>query len=323
MSPAPPGVAIGIDVGGTKILGLLVGDGEEIVARAQVPTPHPEVPDLGSALADAIARLVGVIDDEVGSLAPVGIGVPGLVEGSSTLVFGPHLQSADRADLLSLLAVPLAGRAKLVANDADLAVLAEHRAGAAVGHDEVLLVTLGTGIGGGLISGGSPMRGAGFAGEVGHMVLDVNGPWCPCGSRGCWERFASGSGLGRIAREAALADRLSSVVASVGGDPEAVRGEDVTSAARAGDPEALVIFDEVGWWLARGLANLISILDPTCVIVGGGMAETAELLLAPAQRHLHALTEAAHVRVPLTLTSAHFGSDAGAVGAALAARDAS
>ena len=322
MSSAPHGVAIGIDVGGTKILGLVLGDDERILARAQVPTPHPDIPDRGSALADAIAGLVGAFEAGAPANAPVGIGVPGLVESTSTLVFGPHLPSAGSADLRSLLDAPLASRVKLVANDADLAVLAEHRAGAGLGHDEVLLVTLGTGIGGGIISGGKPVRGAGFAGEVGHMVLDVNGPWCPCGSRGCWERFASGSGLGRIAREAALADRLSSVVAAVGGDPEAVRGEDVTAAARAGDPEALVILDEVGWWLARGLANLISILDPTCVIIGGGMAETAELLLAPAQRHLRLLIEAAHVREPLTLLRAHFGPDAGAVGAALAASDA-
>jgi glucokinase len=313
-------VAIGVDVGGTKILGLAVGADQRILARALVPTPHPKTPDAGRALTAAIIELVRAIDGEVGEGAAVGIGVPGLVRGGSTLVYGPHLQSADRADLLLALAQPLDGRAVIVANDADMAVTAEHHAGAARGHDEVVMVTLGTGIGGGLVSRGSVVRGAGFAGEVGHMVLDVNGPHCPCGSRGCWERFASGSGLGRIAREAALAGRLGAVVSSLGGDPQSVRGEDVTAAGAGGDAEALVVLDEVGWWLARGIANLICILDPTCVIVGGGMAETAQLLLAPAQRHLGGLLEAASVREPVALLGAHFGPDAGAVGASIAAR---
>jgi glucokinase len=317
----PDGVAIGVDVGGTKILGLALDHEQKILARALVSTPHPAAPDGGVALAGSIAELVGELDDLVGAGAPVGIGLPGLVRDGSTLVFAPNLQSAQGADFASLLAGPLGGRPVTASNDADFAVIAEHRAGAGRGHDDVVMITLGTGIGGGIVVGGALVRGGGFAGEVGHMVLDVNGPPCPCGARGCWERFASGSGLGRIAREAALAGRLTALVALLGGDPEAVRGEDVTAAAAVGDPESLLILEEVGWWLARGIANLVCVLDPTCVVLGGGMAEAADLLLVPAQHHLGGLLEAPTRRPAVTLVGARFGADAGAVGAAIAARE--
>ena len=135
------------------------------------------------------------------------------------------------------------------------------------------MVTLGTGIGGGLLQGGTLLTGAhGFAGELGHMVVDPSGPPCPCGRRGCWERFASGGGLGRLAREAAQAGQLPEVVALAGGDPEAVRGEHVTAAARAGDPGALAVIGQLGWWVALGLANLVAVVDPSMVVLGGGLA---------------------------------------------------
>ncbi len=146
----------------------------------------------------------------------------------------------------------------------------------------MVLVTLGTGIGGGLIVGDELVRGAaGFAGEPGHMVVDPNGPPCPCGRRGCWERYASGSGLGRLGREAAEAGRAGAVVALAGGDPEAVRGEHVTAAAAGGDPEALAVMADFAWWVALGMANLVNLLDPEVVIIGGGLAEAGELLLGP------------------------------------------
>ena len=163
------------------------------------------------------------------------------------------------------------GRTLLIENDANFAVLAEQRLGAARGHDHVVMVTLGTGIGGGVMFDGRVQVGSGgFAGEIGHMVVDPNGPSCPCGRRGCWERFASGAGLGVRAREAALAGRLAEVVRLAGGDPESVRGEDVSAAAAAGDPAAQHVIREVGWWIGFGLANLAAVLDPGCFVLGGG-----------------------------------------------------
>jgi len=327
VSSAPSGVALGIDVGGTKVLGVAVDEAGDIVARILEPTPQPPRPDHGASLADVVASVVHRLSEQQGvplRQTPLGVGLPGMMRRDGILVFAPNLPSASGIDLAALLEPRLGGIRAVVANDADCAALAEHRFGAAAGHDSVVMITLGTGIGGGILIDGQLVRGgSGFAGEVGHMVLDVAGPLCPCGSRGCWERFASGSGLGRLAREAAMAGRLRLVVDAAGGDPEAVRGEHVTGAALDGDPEALALLDEVGWWLARGIANLVCVLDPSCVVVGGGMTDAAGFLVDSARRHLGGLLEAGELRTAVTVCSAFFGADAGAVGAALLAREAS
>jgi glucokinase len=314
-------VAVGVDVGGSKILGLVVDPAGEVLARALRATPGSSSPDGGEALGKAIAEVLNDLDGQLSSTAAVGVGLPGLVIGRRRLVYAPHLRSAQGADLASLLAPVLRGRTLVVANDADLAALAEHRAGAACGHSDALVLTLGTGIGSGLIVDGELRVGSGFAGEVGHMVVDVDGPRCPCGARGCWERFASGSGLGRLAREAAMAGRLVSLVDGLGGDPELVRGEDVTTAAAAGDPEACSLLDELGWWLASGIANLVCVLDPSVVVVGGGLAGVTPLFLPAAERHLATLLEASALRPAIELRSAAFGAEAGAVGASIFARE--
>jgi glucokinase len=185
-----------------------------------------------------------------------------------------------------------------------------------------VLVTLGTGIGAGLVAGGRLYRGAhGFAGEPGHMVIDPNGPPCPCGRRGCWERFASGSGLGRLARDAAAAGRARRVVDLAGGDPEDVRGEHVTRAALDGDGEAIEVMREFAWWFAVGVANLVNILDPEVVIVGGGLAEAGDVFLEPAREAFARLVLAPDHRPLVPIRNAEFGPEAGAIGAALLARE--
>jgi glucokinase len=153
-------------------------------------------------------------------------------------------------------------------------------------------------------------------------VVDPSGPACPCGQRGCWERYASGGGLGRLAREAAYAGRLTHVVALACGDPENVHGEDITKAAMAGDDGALGVLDELGWWVALGLANVVAMVDPQRVVLGGGLAEAGDLLLAPTRRAFARLVEGGSVRPPIEITGAVLGERAGAVGAALAARTA-
>ena len=175
----------------------------------------------------------------------------------------------------------------------------------------------GTGIG---VAGGALIRGAnGFTGEIGHMVVDPDGPPCPCGRRGCWERYASGSGLARLAREAAVGRRLERVVSLAGGDAEKVRGEDVQAAAREGDSDALEVSDSFGRWVALGLANLTNILDPESFVLGGGLAASADLYLGPIQKWFTQLLYAPHLRPHPTLMFAQLGERAGAVGAALLA----
>ena len=163
------------------------------------------------------------------------------------------------------------------------------------------------------------MRGrAGFAGEIGHVIVDPSGPRCPCGRRGCWERYASGAGFARLTSEAAAAGRLTALVAATG-DAESVRGEDVTRAAAAGDPEALAVLDDVGWWLALGLANLAAVLDPQRFVLAGGLVEASTLLLPPTRRHLLGLLEAGSSRPEIEVVAAELGTRAGAIGAALLA----
>jgi len=314
------GASVGVDVGGTKILAVLLDAAGHVLAEAREATP-PGADAPGVVVADAIGLALDSLADtarlELTSL-PLGVGVPGMLSRDGTLVFAPNLQSASGADLSTVLTARL-GRTVELANDADAAAVAEHRLGAARGIDEFVMVTLGTGIGGGVISEGRLVRGAnGFAGEIGHLVVDTSGPRCPCGKRGCWERYASGAGVARLAREAATAGRLGSLVEQLG-DAEAVRGEDVTHAAAAGDRQAIAVLEEVGWWLALGLSNLAAVLDPACFVLGGGLAEASAQLLPATRRHLTGLLEAGELRPEIPVIAAELGHRAGAIGAALIA----
>jgi glucokinase len=308
-------LTVGVDVGGTKILGLAVDASGAVVGETvRVPTPRG-----GPALLDAIVDVIAACEGAIGGAAAAGVGIPGLVDHDGTVLVGPNLpdvfELAVAPALQGRLAVPVT-----VANDANCAAWAEVTVGAAAGAADVVLVTLGTGIGGGVVAGGLLQRGAnGFAGEPGHMVVDPQGPQCPCGRRGCWERYASGSGLGRMAREAAEAGRAARVVELAGGDPDDVRGEHVTRAAAEGDPGALAVLDELGWWAALGIANLVDLLDPQVVVVGGGLVEAGELLLAPIRRAFAELVLAGDRRPPVTIVAAALGERAGAIGAALLA----
>jgi glucokinase len=323
-------VTYGIDIGGTKVLGVALGPADAIVAEVRVPTPTGTREIVGSHVADAVAQVVAELDgvlaerrmaEPAAAPVPIGVGAPGMVDRSGRLCFAPNLPQAHGVDWTALVGHRLPGHAVLIENDANFAVLAEHRLGAARGHRHVVMVTLGTGIGGGLVVDGRVQVGsAGFAGEIGHVVVDPNGPPCPCGRRGCWERYASGAGLGVLAREAALAGRLGQVVRMAGGDPESVRGEDVSAAAAAGDPEARRVIEEVGRWIGFGLANLAAVLDPGCFVLGGGVMQAGSLLIDAARTTFAELVEGGDRRPPVSIEPATFGERSGAVGAALAAR---
>ncbi len=320
--PRAADVTYGIDIGGTKVLGLALDPAHAVVAEVRVPTPSGQHEIVGSHVAAAVAQVVAALDQELGTSAavPVGVGAPGMVDRAGRLCFAPNLPQAQGVDWTELIGERLPGRAVVIENDANLAVLSEHRLGAARGYRDVVMVTLGTGIGGGIVIDGRVQVGsAGFAGEIGHMVVDPTGPPCPCGRRGCWERFASGAGLGVLAREAALAGRLGEVVRVAGGDPESVRGEDVSSAASAGDPAARRVIEEVGWWVGFGLANLAAVLDPECFVLGGGVVQAGDLLLDAARATFARLVEGGERRPHAVIVPATFGERAGAVGAALAA----
>lgn len=308
------GLLVGIDIGGTKMLGVAVDADEptRVVHEQRVATPVGT-----TALLDGVVALVQSLDPD--GAGAVGIGIPGLVEDESVLRVGPNLPEVVDVDVASGVGQRL-GRDVVVDNDATCAAHAEFRGGAGTGHDQGMLLTLGTGIGGGLVVDGRVARGAhGFAGEVGHMVIDPAGPRCPCGRRGCWERVASGSGLGRLGRDAAVAGTLTAVVEEAGGDPEAVRGEHVVAAARAGDPGAGRVLDEFAWWVGAGVANLINVLDPSVVVLGGGVIEAEDVLLPRVRASVPGQVMAAGHRPAVAIVAARFGERAGALGAAVKA----
>jgi glucokinase len=302
---------LGVDVGGTKTLGVLTDRKGAVAAEHRLPTPPT-----GQGLIDAVTAVIAELR-KVEAVDTVGVGVPGLVDNDGVLRFAPNLPGVVELPVRAEVEKGLPGVAVRVENDATCAAWGERMVGAATGLDHVLLVTLGTGIGGGIIADGRLIRGAhGFAGEIGHMVVNPHGPPCRCGQRGCWERYASGSGLGRIAREAAQAGQADRIVELAGGDPENVKGEHVTQAVAEGDPDACEIFHRLAWWLALGLANLANIHDPEAFVIGGGLVEAGEVLLEPTRAAFSELLEGAAHRPPIAIVPALLGEHAGAIGAA-------
>jgi glucokinase len=312
-------ISVGLDVGGTKILGVAITPDGTVVAEERRATVNS-----GASLLDDLAELyesltkAAAAEGEDTTAPPVGVGLPGLVDPTGMLSFSPNVKAASGTDVRGGLSERLAERSPIIQvdNDATCAVAGESAFGAGRGRQDVLCVTLGTGIGGGIVSGGHLLRGSSnFSGEIGHVVVDPQGPPCGCGRRGCWERYASGSGLGRIARDHALAGQASRVVALAGGDPDVVRGEHVMRALEEQDPEAEVILEEFAWWLALGLANLANILDPGVIVIGGGLVRAGEALLVPVRRAFQAQLEGASLRPRVEIVAASLGERGGAIGA--------
>jgi glucokinase len=311
---APAGAephAVGLDVGGTKIAGGVVTGSGRVLHRTRVPTP----PDDEAA---TLAALFAVVDDLLArhpGVEAIGLGAAGLVEWPGGIArWAPH-NTYRRMELRRLLH-ERTGLPTSVDNDANAAAWAEARFGAGAAGGDLVLVTVGTGIGGGLVLDGHIHHGQhGFAGELGHMIVDPDGDRCACGNRGCLEAMASGSTLGRLGREAAAADPGGRLAALAGG-PDLVTGEVVFAAAAEGDKPALALFERVGHWLGVGIASLVTIFDPDLVVVGGGVAATGELLLAPARASFERYVHARDHRDLPPVVPARLGADAGLVGAA-------
>lgn len=311
-------LAAGFDVGGTNIRAEVIGS-TAIPATATRRRIRPASMD---GIVDAVCEMVGAIDGEFpGGVAAVGVGCAGLVHRSGSVATSPNIPEIRDFPLLARLAERL-GRPVAVDNDATAALRAEMACGTAAGAADVLLVTFGTGIGAALAMDGEIRRGAGgLAGEAGHMIVAPGGPECPCGRRGCWERLASGEALGRAARDAARAGKAPALAERVGGRLADIRGEHVGALAAAGDPVACRLLRTFAGWVALGLNNLILLLSPEVVVLGGGLSGLGEVLLAPVRDALDEVFLEQRQRPPVELRAAQHGDRAGAIGAALLALD--
>jgi glucokinase len=310
-------LTIGVDVGGTKVAAGVVDEDGTIVEKLKRATPAARPDATADVIADVVLELLGRH-----RVTAVGIGAAGFVdETRSAVLFAPNL--AWRDEPLKKRVEDRIGRPVVVENDANAAAWAEATQGAARDQQHMMLITVGTGIGAGIVLDGRLYRGRwGSAGEPGHYRVVPDGRLCGCGNRGCWEQYASGNALVAEARE--LAHRAPSAAVRMlqlgDGTPDGIDGPAVTQAARDGDAGALSCFEIIGSWLGHGLADLAAIIDPGCFVIGGGVSEAGDILLGPARIAYHnSLTGRTH-REFAEVRLAELGPDAGLIGAAGLAR---
>ena len=304
-------VTIGVDVGGTKIAAGVVDEDGTIIAQRELATDAAEP----NAIVSAINKLTSELRAVAPAATAIGIGAAALVDKARGMIlFAPNLAWRDfpLGDLV-------AARAKMpvvVDNDANVATLGEAMYGAGRGGGDQVMLTVGTGIGGGIVINSELYRGVhGIGAELGHIVLDPHGPLCACGNHGCLEAFASGTALGRMGRE-----RPSDAIVALAGGEE-ITGAHVGQAASDGDKGALELVREAGWWLGIGLVTLANTFDPERIVIGGGVAERlGDLLLGPARETLGDRVVGREWRPQIPVVPAALGNSAGLVGAAVLAR---
>jgi glucokinase len=312
-------VTIGVDVGGTKILGGLVDESGTVCEIERVESPKHDA----SASITAIINVVETLRARTSTpVTSVGVGIAGLIDGDrSRVITAPNLGWVDQD--IGRIVQTAVGIPTAVENDANAAAWGEFMFGAGRQTRDVVVVTVGTGIGGGLVLDGHLRRGAhGVAAEVGHMNVVPDGRPCRCGRRGCWEQYASGEALVYEARELTRqrASEAALLLALGDGTLAGISGVHVTAAARAGDPVATEAFNVVGTWLGRGLADLAAVVDPEVFIIGGGVCEAGELLLSPARTTLAEKVIGKDGRPVPRVIPAQLANYAGIVGAADLAR---
>ena len=305
---------IGIDVGGTKVLGGVVSASGEILINARRDTPREGGKALTQTIADVANELLSKYPVE-----SIGVSAAGFISSDRrTILATPNIAGWNGVNLEREL-TEILGKRIVLENDANAAAWGEFKFGAGRGRNDLMLLTLGTGVGGGLILDGSLFRGAfGIGAELGHMRIVPDGHLCGCGVRGCLEQYASGSALMRHAREAISAspDIARNLLARGNGTLEGLKGEHITEAAREGDPVALAAFNTMASYLGAGIASLCAVIDPSCIVLGGGVIDAGEIFLGPTR-------EAALRLIPFSgkhpypeIIAAELGNSAGLVGVA-------
>jgi len=311
------GLTVGVDVGGTKIAGGVVDEDGTLLATARRESPATDTDAIEKVIEDLVSELRGSY-----RLEAVGVGAAGFVDAKrATVLFAANLAWRDehlKRDLEARLGLPV-----VVENDANAAAWGEFTFGAGADVDDFMLVTVGTGVGGGVVLDGELHRGAfGVAAEIGHIRVVPGGLLCGCGNRGCWEQYASGSALVRDTRELAGqgSPHAKALLDRAGGDVKGINGPLITEAAQAGDGFAIQQLESLGQWLGEGIATLTAVLDPAVVVIGGGVSEAGDLLLEPIRTHFRANLTGRRYRPELEIRKAALGNTAGMVGAADLAR---
>lgn len=307
--------AIGVDVGGTKIAAGVVTPGGEILKEVRYPSAGPR-----ERLLSSIARAVNEVRNGF-DVDGVCLAVPGTVSTKENkIIAAPNLHSIEGVPLKEELE-ERTGLSTIVENDANAAAWGEFRFGAGSEATHLVFITLGTGVGGGVISHGILLRGAqGAGGEMGHITIQATGPRCGCGNHGCLEALASGTAIARRAREVA-SEKPTSALGQLAME-RTVLGEDVAELAEQGDEAALEVLRETGVWLGIGLAGFVNVFNPEVIAVGGGAARAGDLILGPA-RHEVRLRAMSPGRDLVEIKPATLGARSGVLGAAALARDSS
>ena len=311
-------LTIGIDVGGTKVLGGVVDESGKVLTTARKDTPRQG----GSALTQTIADVAKELLQQH-SVSSVGVSAAGFVSSDrKTMLATPNIADWNGVDLDHQLN-QLIGLPVVIENDANAAAWGEAKFGAGKNQDHMMMLTVGTGIGGGIVVNGALYRGAyGIAAEYGHMRVVPDGHICGCGARGCFEQYASGNALLRHAREAinASPEVARNLLSRGDGTVAGLTGQAITEAAREGDPVALTAFNTTGQWLGAGIASLAVLLDPACVVIGGGVIDAGEILLKPTRESLERNMPFAGKHPYPKIIAAQLGNEAGLVGVADLAR---
>lgn len=307
---------IGIDIGGTKIAAALVDENGVVIRQERVPTPANEPDELIEAVVGLIAGLAAGQD-----VLGVGVAAAGFIDAQqANIIYAPNLSWRNepfKAKLEAKLSLPV-----VIENDANAAAWAEYRFGAGVGYKHMVMLTIGTGVGGAVITDGKMLRGGfGIAGELGHLRMVADGAQCGCGQKGCLEAYASGTALLKSAKAlAASTDPAGQRLKQLQQANQELSGQEVYAAIQEGDPGALNLLRELGSWLGQAVASLTAVLDPEIVVIGGGLSVAGDLLLDPIRSAYLEHLPAKGFRPELKIIGAEFVNNAGVVGAADLAR---
>ena len=310
---------LGIDLGGTNIVAGVVDKKYKIVAKAScktaVPRPESEICDSMAEVAKKAVEKAKLTMDDIES---VGIGVPGAVNPKTGIIEYSANLFFHNWEVVEMMEERL-GKKVHIENDANAAALGEYLAGSAKGARNAVAITLGTGVGGGIIIDGKIYSGSNFAGaELGHMVIVKDGKECACGRRGCWETYASATGLINLTKQKILSEKLefSYMLKLCDGDINKVNGRTAFDAMRDGDPTAKSVVEEYISYLSCGLVNIINIFQPDVLCIGGGISNEGENLLGPVRSYVERERYTKHNDKQTVICKCTLGNDAGIIGAA-------